>query len=744
MLATSKNSSFEGSYPVPEEKIAIKSSNNDVSENKERTLGLLPCTDSLKDIINLIKTEGFTIVDTKTTQFTLKQAQEFYADSRARKCYDNNYFDKMENWLGSGSDICALVLEKENAVKDWRHLMGPANYKKARKSNPNSIRALFYKDASQNATHGSDSENSAKTEIEFVFGDSPIYATNKSLPHNTDEIQGETTESDEQLVPAKDDKKEQAEIKDISSTPSQDLGDKSEDNIDTGLTKTSDKIVPADIKEEHTKINESFDHAENTATTIPNEATSIKPDDSRVIPEKNSETASESTENDLVEEDESTSVEKVDKGPIETPTETVESPSGGNRDQQGQESNNAPTGIKEEVKTLASTEIKVDKDNLAAHIEPEVEKTSEVGSTEMHAGVDPSENENAVLNIEEEGKVENTQVKDSKSLAIEDSKIPLKEEEMDSVDETKDVSTTATPSPVLSEHNLTTTNSTDVDTEKEEDSQANEVNKDLQEENTSEKVEEEAPKTENEGEVKKHSTNLKINTSQKTNSTKEPKKNIAASASRIKPPSSINKTHTSARSSAPTSVPTRQASINASKPSKAGATRIARLSPSATLNTETAATDKKKRIAPPRDNGVPSVAKKAVTRVSKNLPRVALMTSQKPPKTPEKNDDEEAEKKPKKRTSSTRSFISRLTTPTVASANKKTDSDTPAVSSTTKTAKRSSLPSKRSSTVRPMSLTSKDALLRNKQNTDAANLNNKGEQSADAKETQQQQEQLST
>jgi nucleoside diphosphate kinase len=36
------------------------------------------------------------------------------------------------------SNICALILEKENVVKDWRFLMGPTNYKKARKSNPNS------------------------------------------------------------------------------------------------------------------------------------------------------------------------------------------------------------------------------------------------------------------------------------------------------------------------------------------------------------------------------------------------------------------------------------------------------------------------------------------------------------------------------------------------------------------------------------------------------------------------------
>lgn len=96
--------------------------------------------------------EGFTIIKTKTIQLSSEQAQEFYADHISQ-----NYYDKMTRWLSSGyvrlcencnlgftyacffrSDICALVLEKNNAVSDWRSLMGPTAYKKARKSNPNS------------------------------------------------------------------------------------------------------------------------------------------------------------------------------------------------------------------------------------------------------------------------------------------------------------------------------------------------------------------------------------------------------------------------------------------------------------------------------------------------------------------------------------------------------------------------------------------------------------------------------
>lgn len=80
----------------------MQTNDNHVSEDKGRTLGLLPSNDSLEDVINLIKKEGFTIANTKTIQFTLEQAKEFYADSRSKKCYDNNYYDKMENWLSSG------------------------------------------------------------------------------------------------------------------------------------------------------------------------------------------------------------------------------------------------------------------------------------------------------------------------------------------------------------------------------------------------------------------------------------------------------------------------------------------------------------------------------------------------------------------------------------------------------------------------------------------------------------------
>lgn len=562
---------------------------------------------------------------------------------------------------------------------------------------------MFYKDASQNATHGSDSEASAKTEIEFVFGDSPIYAANEPLPHSN-EKQVENLENG-QINNASDTEKEQE--KEASTTISQDLDNKFDGNIDIA---NSDNIASDVIKEEDNKINEISEQIENTDVTVSNESESVTLED----PENTLEIISEPSANS----------NDADNNTIETPIKATEFPSEAEQAENKKVEKRYTDSIKmkgkAEVENTPSEEIKVKKDATVSPIEQVTETGPIEVEVEEDAEADPIEN--AASSHQEKDKAEGAQLKNGETLENETFKSDTLEGcqaggEEAFVEEIKEDSTTATPSPELSEHNLTTTNSTDVDTEKEEDSQTNDIiTKDLKEENTpdnsgsnSENIKEEALKKEDKAEAKTNNTGLKASGNQKTNSTKEPIKEIATSGSRIKPPSSINKIQSSTRSIAPTAMATRQPSVN--KPSKAGTTRIARLSPSATLNTETPTSDKKKRVSSsPRDNGVPSVAKKAVTRVSKNLPRVALM-AQKPPKTTDKNEEEEIEKKPKKRTSSTRSFISRLTTPTVASANKKTDSDTPAVTPTTP--KRSSLPSKRSSTVRPMAASSKVSSVEN-------------------------------
>ena len=68
----------------------------------------------------------------------------------------------------SSGPVVLLVLEKENAIQEWRDLMGATDPKKAA---PGTVRALYGKSIQENATHGSDSAENAKIEIEQFFPD---------------------------------------------------------------------------------------------------------------------------------------------------------------------------------------------------------------------------------------------------------------------------------------------------------------------------------------------------------------------------------------------------------------------------------------------------------------------------------------------------------------------------------------------------------------------------------------------
>ncbi|OAP19605.1 hypothetical protein AXX17_AT1G18270 [Arabidopsis thaliana] len=67
--------------------------------------------------------------------------------------------------------VLVMVLEKRNAVSDWRDLIGPTDAEKAKISHPHSIRALCGKNSQKNCVHGSDSTSSAEREIKFFFKD---------------------------------------------------------------------------------------------------------------------------------------------------------------------------------------------------------------------------------------------------------------------------------------------------------------------------------------------------------------------------------------------------------------------------------------------------------------------------------------------------------------------------------------------------------------------------------------------
>lgn len=67
-----------------------------------------------------------------------------------------------------------MVLTKENAVEEWRQLMGPTDPEEAKNISPESIRAQFAQDILSNAVHGSSTKQQALENIEYIFGEIDI------------------------------------------------------------------------------------------------------------------------------------------------------------------------------------------------------------------------------------------------------------------------------------------------------------------------------------------------------------------------------------------------------------------------------------------------------------------------------------------------------------------------------------------------------------------------------------------
>ena len=107
-----------------------------------------------------ISQAGFRIVALKYTKLTLEQASLFYAVHQSRP-----FFKDLATYMSSGP-IVAAILEKENAIEDFRKLIGATDPSKAEKG---TIRNLFAKSIDANAIHGSDSDANAEIEGNFFF-----------------------------------------------------------------------------------------------------------------------------------------------------------------------------------------------------------------------------------------------------------------------------------------------------------------------------------------------------------------------------------------------------------------------------------------------------------------------------------------------------------------------------------------------------------------------------------------------
>src|ERR1035437_9925178 len=111
-------------------------------------------------ILAKINEAGFRIIAMKYTKLSREMAGKFYEVHKERP-----FYGELVDYMSSGS-IVAVILEKDNAVADFRKLIGATDPTKAE---PGTIRALFAKSIAANSVHGSDSDENAKGEGDFFF-----------------------------------------------------------------------------------------------------------------------------------------------------------------------------------------------------------------------------------------------------------------------------------------------------------------------------------------------------------------------------------------------------------------------------------------------------------------------------------------------------------------------------------------------------------------------------------------------
>lgn len=117
-------------------------------------------------ILKMIQDAGFKIVALKMKQLSKTDAESFYSIHKGKP-----FFEELIKFMTSGP-IIAAVLKKENAVEEFRKLLGSTNPDAAEEG---TIRKAFATDMTKNAAHGSDSDMNAILETQFHFDESEIF-----------------------------------------------------------------------------------------------------------------------------------------------------------------------------------------------------------------------------------------------------------------------------------------------------------------------------------------------------------------------------------------------------------------------------------------------------------------------------------------------------------------------------------------------------------------------------------------
>jgi len=112
------------------------------------------------DILAMIEKAGFKLVAMKLVHLNKQQAGLFYAEHSGK-----GFFEDLTNFMSSGP-IIAAIIEKDNAVAEFRKLIGATD---PSKSETGTVRNLYGKSITENAVHGSDADATAEREGNFFF-----------------------------------------------------------------------------------------------------------------------------------------------------------------------------------------------------------------------------------------------------------------------------------------------------------------------------------------------------------------------------------------------------------------------------------------------------------------------------------------------------------------------------------------------------------------------------------------------
>ena len=116
--------------------------------------------DAAGDIISTLLHKGFHIIGMKMVHITKHQAEGFYAVHAGKP-----FFESLTKFMSEGP-ILVMALERENAIAEWREIMGATNPANAKEG---TIRKKWAESIEHNAVHGSDAEDTARFELSYFF-----------------------------------------------------------------------------------------------------------------------------------------------------------------------------------------------------------------------------------------------------------------------------------------------------------------------------------------------------------------------------------------------------------------------------------------------------------------------------------------------------------------------------------------------------------------------------------------------